>query len=524
MTGAPVPSLSPAVPSRGSSDECHGWGKFPLEHLNRYPVAFGAMMSLAMAPQTPIVLSAAGQGPEKPNEVIDLVFRGGTTSPLGPLQHDLYNVILAWSQILLRTSPPDISAPDDEIRNEFEFPLSTVAGLCGYGSQKARGEGSKNMKFFISAALGLRDRSVLFSGMERLTEEGTIPNERRLKSVASEQGGFVQLVSALNYDQGKDTLVVELPKTLCRRLLQSEATTRLSALILPFTSRAACVLWELYQKHRSEGSLPKRNWKVWSRLLSADRSPHRTFREFNKVLRRAVVQVNDLLVDHELDVRYAKQGRAVDSLWFVLNRKVQPTLALGSTLNCEAVALLVKYGVRKDEGVMLASRFTPEHVRRNVEYALAKHRQSPKKNLGGYIVKAVLEDWGYSRPAGSVSLADRKTSERPLANAEAREQGDQSFRLLLASAQVMPSDDSTRSKAKAWLSSLDEAQQASVLEVFRRTAPALQRGMVEGERNLAKSGPLGLLAKWVEDRLNAGLGLPELPIDITDKNSTQATS
>lgn len=500
----------------------HRWGRLGRASIgakyrfdaNGSGITFGAMTAPNMALQSQSAPSNR-EGPEKPNEVIDLVFHGGPTSPLGPLQHDLYNVVLAWAQIRLRTSPPDIATPDDAIENVFEFPLSTVAGLCGYGSQRTRGEGSKNMEFFLSALMGLRDRSVVFAGLERLAETGFIDGEneprkrwRRREARADEQGGFTQLVSSLIYDIKDDTLRVELPKLLCRRLLQSEATTKLATLILPFSSRAACVLWELYQKHWKEGNLPRRSWQVWSRLLSADRSPHKTFREFNKLLRRALLQVNEHLTDHELIPCFAKKGRAVDAVWFEVSSKVQPHLQLGQVPNDESVGLLVRYGVRKDEALMLRGRFEPERIRRNVEYALKQHKSAPKRNLGGYMVRATFEDWGYRRPNSVDGL--KSPAATPQGAVADRRAAEDAMGRLVQIAKVSQ-DGSTVFQAKEWLKAIDASHHKTVLEQFNAEASGSQvRFVASSGSDLSKAATFNVVARWLSDRIERGDEFPHL--------------
>jgi len=64
------------------------------------------------------------------------------------------------------------------------------------------------------------------------------------------------------------------------------------------------------------------------------------------------------------------------------------------------------------------------------------------------------------------------------------------------------------STARAWLANLNAAEQGKVLQLFRAEAEPLKRRLLEGESDLRKTGPLGVVVKWLEKRLEEGRGLP----------------
>jgi hypothetical protein len=476
------------------------------------------------------------QGPFKPNEVIDLVFL--SQSPLGHLQHEIYNVVLAWAQTKLRMNPPDLDAAPDDIQNVFEFDLPTLAGLCNYGVRRAKGEGSKNIDHFLDAADGLRDRSVLLAGLDNLQADGYLNDRERRAALRarapaesapieskqrgkSRRGtgdakrGFMQLVSTLYHDPARNTVHVELPKFLCHRLLQSESTTPLETLLLPFTSRPACVLYELYLKHRNDGSLPRKDWPVWSRLLNGTGTPHKTYREFSKLFRRAVDQVNGHLTEHVLvpGERKGRDGRTVQELWVDLARKEQPGLELRQQATTSSAELLVKYGVTADAAAMLATKF-PERVQRNVRYALEMHKKSPKAKLAAYIIDCVTNDYG-NRGGGAVAQVSSRAPlqgvapARPVKNLDVDRVDGSDLGALLGN--VLPSapGESPVSAAKDWIKSLDDVRQAALLAKFVEEAGVSQARFVTGAGlGLSKPAVLGPVSTWLAKREANGLGYP----------------
>lgn len=467
---------------------CHRWGEKALVAGVDLHYSECRQRDI-MAPDEGRLTITPRRGPEKPNEVIDLAFVSDS-APLGPLQHEIFNTILAWCQLEIRTRPPDIDSASDQIDNQFTFPLSTFMGLCGYASHTPRGEGSKNVSFFVDTAMGLRGRAVLFSGFERLRADGDVERppkgRRRSAFVVNEKEGFFHLVSSLVIDRANDTIQVELPKMLCLRLLQTEETTQLEALLSKFTTRAAYVLWELSLKHMRDGALPRKKWLVWSRILSGDHEPHKTFREFNKMLRRAVEQVSATLRgrNRSLVPRFSKKGRAIDELWFELVELEQRVLELPESDAGQVVQKLVQYGVFKSEAAMLYSKYGEGRVLRNLEYALQQHKKSPKRKLGAYIRECVLKNFAPQRQPSLPEITPPVSQPSVV--------------------QIKVGESSVRS----WLANLGAAEQGRVLQLFKVEADPVKRRIVEGEPDLSKAGPLGVVTKWVERRLEEGRGLP----------------
>jgi hypothetical protein len=472
------------------------------------------------------------QGPLKPNEVIDLVFLSQT--PLGPLQHEIYNVVLAWAQTKLRLNPPEMDAGPDEIQNVFEFDLATLAGLCNYGVRRAKGEGSKNIDHFLSAADGLRDRSVLLAGFDRLQSDGYVSEREMRDAVHAGEGaqrrprgaskrllkerkpGWMQMVSSLYVHPSGTTVRIELPKTLCQRLLQSESTTPLETLLLPFTSRPACLLYELYLKHRNDGSLPRRDWPVWSRLLNGTGTPHKTYREFNKLFRRAVEQVNAHLTAHSLvpGERKGRDGRTVQEVWLDVMPKDQPGLELHREANSANVELLVNYGVTADAAAMLVAKF-PDRVARNVRYALDMHKKSPKSKLAAYIVDCVTNDYGNRGGTGSQPKAApprlSAVPGRPVpSETQQLDAGQQLADIFSTAASSFPSQTPS-AVAKDWMKSLDTTQQAALLKLFIEDSDTSQARFVKSAGlDLSKPAVSHPVSLWLAKRQAEGLGYPSV--------------
>ena len=472
---------------------------------------------------------------QKPNEVIDVVF-WSNSAPLGPLQHEIYNHMLGWAQLELRNQPPDPDVAPEDIKNLFELKLSEIAGLCGYGRDRQKGEGgSKNLLHFCQASLGLRDRSVVYAGLQSLREDGynliaddvtepAKPTRRRQPSAgANEEAGtgrFYQLVSSVEYDVARDSFTYELPKRLCARLLEADETTQLESLVLPFSSRAATVLWELYLRHRSEKQLPKRSWKIWSRLLRAERKPHDHIRDFNKMLRRALQQVNDYIKEHELVPKYEKAGRVVDELSIEILPRPQQTLPLEvRTAQVDMIERMKKAGVRSTTAHMYVRTHGVDRCRRNMDYAYSYQRKYGG-SLPGRIINAINNDHAQRGPkpvsviaggpseragASKPGVPDSKPSIAPVAN---RREADAVYESLIGVAGIKAAPSIP---LKQWVEQLDSNERGVLLDRFYREADSSQRDFMKAAGDaMDKPAAVHVMAKFVERIVEATGALPAL--------------
>jgi hypothetical protein len=78
----------------------------------------------------------------------------------------------------------------------------------------------------------------------------------------------------------------------------------------------------------------------------------------------------------------------------------------------------------------------------NLEYALQQHKKSPKRNLGAYIRECVLKNCAPVRPTSRPEIA-AGAPQPPVAQMKVGE-----------------------STARAWLASLNAAEQGKVLQLF----------------------------------------------------------
>lgn len=310
------------------------------------------------------------------------------------LQHKLYNVLIGWCQAVAGEGGGQGAESAAALPTEFTLQLSAVMDLCGFGPDKSR-----NYEHFQQVAESLMGFRVVYAGFQRLSQGILMANDtslnkprRRRRSEEPIDEDHVQLVSRIQFRWKDDELHIEFPKALARQLLAPEQFATLQwEQMLQFSSRAAFVLYEQMLRFSDEGQTPRRHWRDYSRLMTGESEPHKSFREFNKLLRRAVESVGQV-TGRPLDVRQWKQGRFVEEIAILIGEPTQPSLSLHA-VDTELLARLTSLGVSADVAAGLLQSIPPDIVTANIAYAQGERRKGRIKKLPGYLVAAIRSNY-----------------------------------------------------------------------------------------------------------------------------------
>lgn len=115
----------------------------------------------------------------------------------------------------------------------------------------------------------------------------------------------------------------------------------------------------------------REHWTTWSVILSGQKEPHAQFRDFNKMLVRALDQVNAHESRFKVIPHLSKQGRKMDELWFVLEDQEQPQLPLDSLpamVSEELIKRLRAFGVLDEEVSSIALSYDEEYLLAQADY------------------------------------------------------------------------------------------------------------------------------------------------------------
>ena len=159
-----------------------------------------------------------------------------------------------------------------------------------------------------------------------------------------------------------------------------------------------------------------------------------SYGEFKVLKKRVIVpsiqMVNDI-TDIKVEADYIRKGRPVKQVIFTVKRKKHYQMALPYTrvpedaVESEAdeekelqiINLLTDHGVSKRKAKTLATKFDADHITSNLNYVLEqKEAGKDIKGLGGYIVKAIEEDYRPKKTPAEI----KKEEENKKRAAEAR--------------------------------------------------------------------------------------------------------
>ena len=214
------------------------------------------------------------------------------------------------------------------------------------------------------------------------------------------------------------TMRYSLPVGMRSKLLHPERFSHMKLVLLNmFTSYSALTLYELVS---SSFTHPARRtqaypWQQLSTWLTGSTTPHSTYREFSKLLGRAIEQVNSICPTHTIELMFTKEGRATSDLWFQIRDRVQATLSL------EHESVLVSSRLSKAVGTLCLKSTDLEELAlaHGEDYLIAQAELVVKRiqtSAGGsvaypraYFLKAVAENWA-NVPRESVPAVESSSS------------------------------------------------------------------------------------------------------------------
>lgn len=235
------------------------------------------------------------------------------------------------------------------------------------------------------------------------------------------------------------TMRYSLPVGMKQKLLHPERFNYLKLVLLNhFTSHSSLMLYELvcgFATHPAKRT-PAYPWQQLSTWLTGSPTPHATYREFSKLLGRAIDQVNEVWPSHSITLMYTKSGRATDSVWFTISEKRQGTLALEhrpTVLSSRLASATARFSLRASDIEELLTQHDEDYllsqcdlVNRRIEAASHGSIASPR----AYFLKAVAENWadvpresaseGAATSGPSASPAPAPASRPPMSMDEAR--------------------------------------------------------------------------------------------------------
>ena len=321
---------------------------------------------------------------KKALEAIDMRF---TNRPISLLQHKIYNVWVAFAQSTVNAAQVRV----------FEFPLSEVMELCGFDSN--------NHSYFIDAARAMMELRVEYNSMNRRAQQPTnleapkLTKPRRKRSPETVRWSAAQLVSFIAIDSGLNVMRIEFPEVLRNEILRPDFYRTIDLRKQRrFSSRAGLALYEYVLRYAAEQRTPWLEWESYSLLLSGSIEPHKTFREFSKMLQRAMEQVNAHHDSHNVHAEFTKRGRAIGKMRIVISLKHQNTLGLDEleAPSPEVVRALLNLGLTTSDAANLSAGHPRAYMEAQIAYVqrrLSDRGRNPIKVPAAYLRAAVAGNY-----------------------------------------------------------------------------------------------------------------------------------
>lgn len=416
--------------------------------------------------------------------------------PMGLLNHRLYNALIAFAQ--------SVPKPQD---NVFAFPLDEIMDMIGMGS-------SNNVEHFVETADQLMNFRVYYNALTR-TEQ---PSPARSIPMAG-QGGEAspkrrgrrpkgleappeldadQLVASIKVHSARNLIAVEFPNKVRELILRPEfyKVINLEKQKL-FSSRAALALYEYTLRYAGERATPWLRWEDYSVLLSGNTEPHKTYREFSKLLMRAVEQVNTHHDTHHVQVEVTKKGaRAIDKVRISILLRHQANLPLESIPEPSPALLraISDLGIPQDASLNIARAHPTGYVIAQINYVRAMQTKGRVRTPSAYLRQALnanYANWREGDPepmleAGQVQpAATRPAPPQPVADRVADEQA----RALAQSTRLL----------EDWLNGLTAEQRAELEAKWLRTV--IMNGIRNGYSREGMKHPLARsdYYRWLRD-------------------------
>ncbi len=210
--------------------------------------------------------------------------------------------------------------------------------------------------------------------------------------------GIANLIAEV-YISSDGVIKFSFPSEMAKRLLDPAMFHRIDMRMQnSFTSYSALTLYEIVSRYETA---PKKetfheHWTTWSVLLSGASKPHSQFRDFNKMLVRAIEQVNAQQNRFTVTAHAAKRERKVDSLWFSLEMKIQKELDLSGTnsiINEDLKRRALSLALTIDEITAAVLQYNEEYVLAHIDYTerRVKNKRKTRIDSPSKYLKAALE-------------------------------------------------------------------------------------------------------------------------------------
>jgi hypothetical protein len=303
------------------------------------------------------------------------------------LQRKAFNALLSFAQQNRR---------GEQIT--FEIAVSEFEDLVGHTTSNSR-------EYLKNIARGLTDIKLEFD----------YKGDTRSKTAG---WGVANMIAEVYLSPDEKRIKFSFPPELANNLLSPTIYNAIDIRMQNlFTSHSALTLFEIVSRYHGFKMREtfREHWTAWSILLSGGKEAHPEFRDFNKMLMRAIDQVNTHEQRFKVVPHVNKRGRKIDKLWFVLEPQDQSQLPLDGTpaiVGEELLKRLRDIGLTDAEVTQHAMMYEEEYLLAQADYLDKRMKKKNADPVGS--PKAFFQ----SAVEGNYAEAPRHPAQRAESRAE----------------------------------------------------------------------------------------------------------
>ena len=308
-----------------------------------------------------------------------ILVRNRAATAISLLERKAVNNLLGYAQHISRLCPTVET-------DSYRMPMPEFEHVMGFKPN--------NRSHLLKTLSAIQDMKVEFNFEHKPSKQGATTTDTALEPVEPKELsgllGVANIISEIYFDSKSKEIVFSLPPIAKKFFLRPDQYLRIKSILMnQFTSHAALALHEAITRYISAPIKRTRelHWREWSIALSGAVEPHANFREFNKMLTRAITQVNAALAIEGFTVvpHTTLKGKQTDTLWFELEPVSQSSLDLDRipmSVSTETKDSLLKIGLIESKIAELVIRYSEEYVMAQYDYLRKRMLKTSKEKVG----------------------------------------------------------------------------------------------------------------------------------------------
>ncbi|MGF6440732.1 RepB family plasmid replication initiator protein [Paraburkholderia youngii] len=235
-------------------------------------------------------------------------------------------------------------------------------------------------------------------------------------------GWGVSTLIAEVFEVNDNVLGYSFAPEMSKRLLKPELFSRIDLnKQADFKSYSGLVLWEITSRYFGwqQCETIREKWEWWSINLSGTKTAHKQFRDFNKMLDRAIQVVNSNEDRFQITMHCTRNGHKIQNVWFEITATVQPRLALSepvSDITNDLMKRLGNFGLSDQDVEEQVAKHGEDYLHAQADYLEARLRRKngrPIVNQRAYYLTCCDKNAADAPVPGAVPVKTRAAKASP---------------------------------------------------------------------------------------------------------------